>query len=423
MFDLKREFEEQQNSSEIITYEYGKDTVNDFLLDGEITDFESAIKEINILTVVDAACYNFESSLKDENVNFESALSTFKSDISGTGFSIIDFGLEDTMTSESALLTVESADDASVWKKAWEWVKRKIIIIKNWLVSKWELLTGKASKQSKILEDIEKQIAEIPEGGFSKESALETINKPTKLYFKDVKNIKGAALLADLPDYLSKFNNMPQYSTEMNNFTKSIVDMVKSPKNHKMEDVKNKVLSGLQNLTKNFPDPNISYCNINFGKNTLVPILSEVNTDNRVKFNFIEVVPNSGTSLVSSFRVNTTTGGIIRKFGDNTELKLLYKKDLESISSNLRNIITYYNSSKYETYRKGLISSLKELETSTVINKDDVGLTSSDVRDIVSFLITFNTHILGNTNQILDGVTGMLRVLAIHTKKHYVNQH
>ena len=80
MFDLKREFEEQQNSSGIITFEYGLDPVNDFLLDGEIKDFEEGIKKLDVLNTIDSACMSFESALlsNNETISYETALDDFK---------------------------------------------------------------------------------------------------------------------------------------------------------------------------------------------------------------------------------------------------------------------------------------------------------------------------------------------------------
>ena len=205
MFDLKREFEEQQYSSGFITYEYGLDPVSDFLLDGEIKDFEDGMNKLSAFNTVDAACMAFESALlsNDGTISYESALEDFKNIIAQNGFTLQDFGFaSEGLSKESALLTVESADDASMWKKVWNWIKQKIAAILAWMKEKWDLITGKTAKLNKVLDELEKQVENIPEGGFSKESGLthEGASK-NKLYFKDIASIPGAPMAQDIKAY------------------------------------------------------------------------------------------------------------------------------------------------------------------------------------------------------------------------------
>ena len=64
------------------------------------------------------------------------------------------FGFGESITIESALLTIESGD--SIWKKMWEWIKEKVKQIKDWIVKVFKSIFNKSKVQYDTLEQLEK---------------------------------------------------------------------------------------------------------------------------------------------------------------------------------------------------------------------------------------------------------------------------
>lgn len=250
MFDLKREFEEQlKNGTEIIDAYEPTNAIDTFLttctaLDYE-RDYETNMQMLEKFHDVDISLTKFEMDVKDSSVDFESALSNLNNGLAGTGFSLSDLGLEETMSLESAVLTVESGE--SWYVRLWNWVKQKIKGLYDWFMGLFksndarllqaeaainnvpspEELKNNVAKVKKGLEEenkeliveankkltsvmktakkIEKEMAENDESITNATKLMEEMQKELDLklsnkypvYWRNVKHIPGALLVID----------------------------------------------------------------------------------------------------------------------------------------------------------------------------------------------------------------------------------
>ena len=249
MFDLKREFEEQQNNNNNVVNFEPMDNVDIFLstctaLDYE-RDYETNIQMLEKFHDVDLSLTKFEMDVKDGSVDFESALSNLNNGLVGTGFSLSDLGLEETMSLESAVLTVESGE--SWFVRLWNWIKQKIIGLYDWFMGLFksndvrlaqaeaainkvpspEELKNNVAKVKKGLEEenkeliveankkltsvmktakkIEKEMAENDESITNATKLMEEMQKELDLklsnkypvYWRNVKHIPGALLIVE----------------------------------------------------------------------------------------------------------------------------------------------------------------------------------------------------------------------------------
>ena len=273
MFDLKREFEEQlKNGTEIIDAYEPTDAIDVFLttctaLDYE-RDYETNMQMLEKFHDVDITLTKFEMDVKNGSVDFESALSSLNDGLDGTGFTINDLGLEETMSLESAVLTVESGE--SWFVRLWNWIKQKIKGLYDWFMGFFksdevklsqaeaainkvpspEELKNNVSKVKKGLEEknkelivdankkltsvmktakkIEKEIAENNESITNATKLMEEMQKELDLklsnkypvYWKNVKNIPGALLIVE-----GTKEAFVKIGEHMNGVFKSLIDL------------------------------------------------------------------------------------------------------------------------------------------------------------------------------------------------------
>ena len=428
MFDLKREFEEQQNrSSGVITYEYGLDPVNDFLLDGEIRDFDEGIRKLDVLNTVDTACMAFESALlsDSETISYETALENFSNVISQNGFTLQDFGFaSEGLSKESAILTVESADDVSMWKKVWNWIKQKIAAIWAWIKEKWDLITGKTAKLNKVLDELEKQVENIPEGGFSKESGLthEGASK-NKLYFKDIASIPGAPMLADYGTFMVEMDSS-KYIQALDHISYPIGKYMVELERGKIETPYSKTVKNVINeyLSVKLEDPNIKFTNFIKADNECIPTISGLTRDT-VTFSFITVLNKEATNFKDALDFSKKrVANITKNISPDKELKLLSKSEILKYIKELKSAVSSVNEMT-SGLKKGLekngfirIGGEKSIKNAPIEEK-------SNVIDLYNYITKLTQWTLSLTSQMSLGLESCLRVLSVHTKKHYVNQH
>lgn len=427
MFDLKREFEEQQNSSEIITYEYGLDPVNDFLLDGEIKDFDEGLRKLDALNTVDAACMAFESALlsNSETVSYESALETFSNIITQNGFTLQDFGFaSEGLSKESALLTVESADDASMWKKVWEWIKQKIAAIWAWIKEKWNLITGKTAKLNKVLDELEKQVEAIPEGGFSKESGLthEGASK-NKLYFKDIASIPGAPMLADYNEFMVDVDTS-KYINAFDHISYPIGKYMVELERGKIETPYSKTVKNTINeyLNVKIEDPNIKFTDFRKADNECIPSIIGLTRDT-VTFSFVTVVNKEASKLKDALDFSKKrVANMTKNISPDKELKLLSKSEILKYIKDLKSAVNEANKMTSEL-KKGLEKNGAIRVGAEKAIKNAPAEEKNNVIDVFNYVTKLTQWMFSLTSQTTLGLESCLRVLSVHTKKHYVNQH
>ncbi len=150
MFNLREKFEQYENDSTAITFETGN-PIDDFLTNCTINDyerdFETNMKEFETLQNVDMVLNNFSREVKNGEVNYESALLVLSEGLVGTGISLDDLGLGESIRHESAVLTVEAAD--SWYVRLWNWIKAKIKGMYDWFMSLFDSNDAKLSQAEK----------------------------------------------------------------------------------------------------------------------------------------------------------------------------------------------------------------------------------------------------------------------------------
>lgn len=456
-FDLTKT--ETNINTETLTLENGLNRIDDFLLGCEVSDFNNTISDINkeftLLCKVNDGCYKLESDIK-EGLNFESALKDFEECLVGTGFTLESFGLDNSLTVESALLTMESANGDSLWKKVWEWIKKKIAAISEWFTSKWNLIFSKTKKEEAILDKLMEEAKELHNvaTGASKKirdagkkldkvqaeqkendktldesiKTMEKLNKSKskvtsesalngeKLYFREISNIKGAAIYANMEKYLYGREKFTPSLKEAEKLINSVVAMVKSPDNNKYEDVVKTIQNGLNILNTKIIDPNRNFVGGNFNKNMLIPLTTEITTENKINFQYIAY--NAGAdSLSRMYVLNVTSASINVNYSENSGLPLLSADKLVKSCEKLKTLYKYVNSSDFQKDLVSFNNTIKALEAHIPNHKDGEGLTGAQVRDIVQFLLMFTRHTLASAALSGDSLLGILRILAVHIKK------
>lgn len=432
MFDLKREFEEQQNSSEIITYEYGLDPVSDFLLDSEIKEFEEGARKLEVLNNVDAACLAFETALlsNEESVSYETALSDFNNVIVQNGFTLTDFGFDsESLSKESALLTVESAEgNENLFKKIWNWIKQKAEALWEWLKEKWNLFFGKTSKLDQVANELEKQIENIPEGGFSKESGLthEAANK-AKLYFKDISSVPGAALFINVKEYADQYAKytdpkfIAEATDEISKAIEKYIVAASQGKEVNYGDTVKKLVEEIKAFSAKAKDVTLKYTDYKPGQNEFLSSAMSL-SGNTVKVCYVST-DDSATTLKDAIKFHSDRSGNIKSnISPDKELKLLDKKELLATIKSLKSIIALTKTTidglkkgveKNSTMRKSLEEFVKNVSPEEKRNAIDIG----------NYTMASAKWMINNSSAPLNMAESALRVLAVHTKKHYVNQH
>lgn len=218
MFDLKREFEQYQtNSDETVGLYQPMDEIDTFLstctaLDYE-RDYETNMQMLEKFHDVDITLTKFEMDVKNGSVDFETALSSLNNGLDGTGFTINDLGLEETMSLESAVLTVESGE--SWYVRLWNWIKQKIKGLYDWFMGLFksdeakltqaeaainrvpspEELKDTVSKVKKGLEEENKEL--VVEANKKLTSVMKTAKKIEKEMAENDKTITNATKLME----------------------------------------------------------------------------------------------------------------------------------------------------------------------------------------------------------------------------------
>ena len=152
MFDLKQQFEQYQNDSTTITFETGN-PIDNFLTNCTINDYERDFdeftKEMALFQNVDISLTKFSLDVKDETINYETALQDLSEGLVGTGISLDDLGLGESLGHESAILTVESGD--SWYVRLWNWIKAKIKGMYDWFMGLFDSNDAKLNQAEKYV--------------------------------------------------------------------------------------------------------------------------------------------------------------------------------------------------------------------------------------------------------------------------------
>ena len=181
MFDLKREFEKHQTGNDETVSSYQPtDAIDVFLttctaLDYE-REYEANIQMLEKFHDVDITLTKFEMDVKNGSVNFETALSSLNDGLVGTGISLDDLGLGESLGHESAILTVESGD--SWYVRLWNWIKLKIKGLYDWFMGLFKSNDAKLSQAEAAIdkvpspEELKKNVAKVKKGIVEKNKEL-----------------------------------------------------------------------------------------------------------------------------------------------------------------------------------------------------------------------------------------------------------
>lgn len=194
MFSMKKEFEsvEKNDSVDILLSDYNVNLYKD--------NFDSLTKEMDILSNMDNALSWFNV----DDISYETAINNLERVIDGTGFTIDDFGL-----SAEDNYTIESGSD-SKFNKIWEWIKKRLLLLKNYLLSVFEALMGKYAGPRLIAKEIEKDIrrafsdvntesALTYESGFIPSALAQKFKSANlKIKYDDIRGIPGGEIYIDI---------------------------------------------------------------------------------------------------------------------------------------------------------------------------------------------------------------------------------
>ena len=210
MFDLKREFEEHQTEPmvDINTIDRLLSTVDTDLIKNRCDELT---KEMATLTKID---FCLGALGHPEEISYETAISNLEEVLKDSGMDLEYLGL-----SKEGGLSFESGNDQSMWKKVWEWIKKKLEWIKNYLITVFEALTGKYAAPrmalSKISDELERVFKDVKtesalgedvthEGIFSKKPKM--TNKA--IQYSRFSHIPGAAVFVDIGKGLNALESM-----------------------------------------------------------------------------------------------------------------------------------------------------------------------------------------------------------------------
>ncbi len=222
MFDLKREFEKHQTGNdETVSLNQPMDAIDAFLttctaLDYE-REYEDNIQMLEKFHDIDITLTKFKMDVKNDSVNFETALSSLNDGLDGTGFTTSYLGLDETMCLESALLTVESGE--SWFVRIWEWIKQKIKGLYDWFMGLFKSNDAKLSQAEAAIdkvpspEELKKNVSKVKKG-------LEEKNK--ELIVEANKNLTSVMQTAKKIE-----KEMAENSESISDATKLMEDMQK----------------------------------------------------------------------------------------------------------------------------------------------------------------------------------------------------
>jgi hypothetical protein len=230
MFNLREKFEQYENDSTAITFETGN-PIDNFLTNCTINDYERDFdeftKEMALFQNVDIVLTKFSLDIKDETINYESALQDLSQGLVGTGISLEDLGLGESIRHESAVLTVEAAD--SWYVRLWNWIKQKVAAAYNWIKGLFSSNEAKLDQAEEALDQAEEVLEaslNAIKGNIHPESALtkEAAGDIPKLYWKDIKHIPGAimffegikTLMQKESEFFAKQQNITQEIAKLN---------------------------------------------------------------------------------------------------------------------------------------------------------------------------------------------------------------
>jgi hypothetical protein len=232
MFDLKQQFEQYENDSTAITFETGN-PIDNFLTNCTINDyerdFESNMKEFETFQNVDTVLNNFSRDVKNSEVSYESALQDLSEGLVGTGISLDDLGLGESIGHESAVLTVEAAD--SWYVRLWNWIKAKIKGMYDWFMG---LFDSNEAKLDQAEKGLKKLLSDEDRYDTDKNIILTAINKNDWETLEDLLD----SSTKDFPDLIKLVKEALANKDNDNKLEKVTSDLKESSNNKNSDEQK-----------------------------------------------------------------------------------------------------------------------------------------------------------------------------------------
>ena len=242
MFDMKKEFEQYQNDSTTITFETGN-VIDNFLTNCTINDyerdFESNMKEFETFQNVDIALNNFSREVKNSEVSYETALQDLSEGLVGTGISLDDLGLGESIGHESAVLTVEAAD--SWYVRLWNWIKAKIKGMYDWFMGLFDSNDAKLNQAEKALSE---QTSKQDEHNRNKKYITNAIGKKDWIALEEV---VGDEHIQKYPD-LIKLAKEALANKDNDNKLEKVTSDLKESSNNKNSDEQKVYWNNVKNI-------------------------------------------------------------------------------------------------------------------------------------------------------------------------------
>lgn len=423
MFEMKKEFEsvEKKNDSvDILLSDYDINLYKD--------NFESLTKEMDILSNMDNALSWFNV----DDISYETAINNLERVIDGTGFTIDDFGL-----SAGDNYTIESGSD-SKFNKIWEWIKNKLKLLKNYLLSVFDALIGKYAGPRMIAVEIEKDIKRAF-SGVNTESALTHESSGIKISPDSLLDIPGNVIFLDIKKAIKLIEGV-----SLNTYRNSVEPLLSAIEIIKKETIQY-ISTGKHNLDKVLNDHFSKFTPSGLSKyvvdNTNVFKDYKDHHNCLIVHKFIKVANRSeaivsfvNTSVRSNSKINVNAIKFTAdlKYNSTTEMALLDADTIILCSQEMLKLINDAEERSKKTndrLKKGIMSldSIVSKLNSSINNNNNnnIKYDSADIDAIKEAVMFCNKHMSNITLSYVDNIDLYLslgKVLNLH-KKELIKSH
>lgn len=330
---------------------------------------------IHIINTYDVMEKVINVMAKPETITTESGVNTFDNfvveQLATVGLTKEYFGFEDELTVETAQVTIE-VDDR--WSKLWEWLKAKLVQLKDWLARVYKALFN---KNKTLLQTIVN---------------LENIKLDTKVQTK-INNTSFASFITYLPDF-SK--SLMLYTTGLegnySNYTRVIETIIKDDIN---------LPKCINELRSSSTFKHVSDIAVVLGhsvysvKGLLVNVYDE-------KAKYITMDGSAANKIVGSTFVISNIAKI------NGAADTLEPSSIKFILSTLKTLATNLD--------KNMPSEAKKLESVLTVYTDSIKINSEAIGDTLKAVVDIILGRQTNINFTVNEVTKLVKAIALHIK-------
>ena len=175
-------------------------------------------------------------------------------------------------------------------------------------------------------------------------------------------------------------------------------------------------------LNVKIEDPNIKFTNFRKADNECIPSIIGLTRDT-VTFSFVTVVNKEASKLKDALDFSKKrVANITKNISPGKELKLLSKSEILKYIKDLKSAVNEANKMTSEL-KKGLEKNGAIRVGAEKAIKNAPAEEKNNVIDVFNYVTKLTQWMFSFSSQTTLGLESCLRVLSVHTKKHYVNQH